>query len=458
MLRPYEPLLMTLLRFADALTGALLFLGLNSYFQMNLPHNREAALVILLLAPMIFHELGIYRSWRFSSLQQEISQIISGCLLLYTVLFIISYFLKISEDFSRVVTIHWMFWWPILLSFERVSIRMLLRTYRQKGHNVRLSVIAGARTIGTQLAQVIKQNPWSGAQLVGFFDDTEIGDIEGIPVLGKLAELSEYVKTHHVDIVYLALPVKECDTINFLLKELRDSTISVFFIPDILLLDLVLGGSLIYFENFPVIALRDTPFLGVNSFIKRLEDIVLSLCILLLTSPFFLVIAIIIKCTSKGPSIFKQHRYGLHGEHFVIYKFRTMTVCEDGYHFKQATKNDVRITPFGAFLRSTSLDELPQFLNVLQGRMSIVGPRPHPIAMNEEFRKLVAGYMLRHKVKPGITGLAQINGFRGETDTLEKMENRIKYDLEYLRQWSLLLDLKIIVQTVISGAWRNNAV
>jgi putative colanic acid biosynthesis UDP-glucose lipid carrier transferase len=212
-----------------------------------------------------------------------------------------------------------------------------------------------------------------------------------------------------------------------------------------------------YFDNIPVIALRDTPLLGFNALLKRLEDLMLGTLGLLFVSPIMLATMIGIKLTSPGPVFFAQWRYGIDGRPIKIYKFRTMSVCEDGYVFEQAKKCDPRVTRLGAFLRRTSLDELPQLINVIQGRMSIVGPRPHPVAMNEEFRKLVPGYMLRHKVRPGITGLAQINGWRGETDTLEKMEKRIEYDLEYLRQWSLVLDLKIIFQTMWNGSSSTNA-
>jgi putative colanic acid biosynthesis UDP-glucose lipid carrier transferase len=242
-----------------------------------------------------------------------------------------------------------------------------------------------------------------------------------------------------------------------LLQELADTTASVFLVPDIFFFDLILGGSLIHFDSIPAIALRDTPIRGINLLFKRMEDLVIAGIILLLASPIMLAVALGIRFTSSGPIIFKQWRYGLNGEPFQVYKFRTMTLCEDGYTFEQATRNDPRVTPLGSFLRRTSLDELPQFFNVLQGRMSVVGPRPHPTAMNETYRKLVPGYMLRHKVKPGITGMAQVNGFRGETETLEKIEKRLKYDLEYLRRWSLLLDLQIIGRTILIGAWRNNA-
>ena len=198
----------------------------------------------------------------------------------------------------------------------------------------------------------------------------------------------------------------------------------------------------------PVISVCETPFKGVDGAAKRASDIVLSLLILTLISPLLLVIAVAVKLGSPGQVIFKQRRYGLDGEEIVVYKFRSMTVTEDGKNVQQAQRNDRRITPLGAFLRKTSLDELPQFVNVLQGRMSIVGPRPHAVAHNELYRKLIKGYMVRHKVKPGITGLAQVSGFRGETDTLDKMQGRINHDLEYLRNWSLRLDLLIIFKTI----------
>jgi putative colanic acid biosysnthesis UDP-glucose lipid carrier transferase len=207
----------------------------------------------------------------------------------------------------------------------------------------------------------------------------------------------------------------------------------------------------------PLVSVFESPIYGSNFFLKRLEDLVLGSLILLLISPFMLAIAIAVKLTSPGPAIFKQRRYGLNGEVIEVWKFRSMSVLEDGGHVPQAQKNDPRVTRLGAFMRRTSLDELPQFINVLQGQMSIVGPRPHAVAHNEQYRKLIHGYMLRHKVKPGITGWAQVNGWRGETDTMEKMEMRVKYDLDYINNWSLWLDLKIIVMTAFVGMRGKNA-
>jgi len=209
--------------------------------------------------------------------------------------------------------------------------------------------------------------------------------------------------------------------------------------------------------NLHIVNVVTTPFLGVSGITKRLEDIVLSVAILAIIAIPMLVIALAIKLTSRGPVIFRQRRYGLNGKEFEIWKFRTMTVTEDGDAFVQATFGDSRITPLGHFLRATSLDELPQFINVLCGEMSIVGPRPHPVALDEQHRSLIPRYVLRHKIRPGITGLAQVNGFRGETDSLDKMQKRIESDIAYIDQWSLMLDLKIIFLTLLRGFTDKNA-
>jgi putative colanic acid biosynthesis UDP-glucose lipid carrier transferase len=265
---------------------------------------------------------------------------------------------------------------------------------------------------------------------------------------GRLADLAAFVKANRVDAIYVALPMASQPRILKLLDELRDTTASIYFVPDIFLYDLI-QARMDDVNGIPVVAVCESPFYGVNGMVKRLEDVVLSLLILTLISPVLLAIAIAVKVSSPGPIIFRQRRYGLDGQDIVVYKFRSMRVMEDGCDVPQARREDPRITPIGAFLRRTSLDELPQFINVLQGRMSIVGPRPHAVAHNETFRKLIKGYMVRHKVKPGITGLAQVMGARGETATLDKMQARIEYDLEYLRNWSLRLDLQIILRTTL---------
>ncbi len=241
-----------------------------------------------------------------------------------------------------------------------------------------------------------------------------------------------------------------------LVQQLGDTTASVYVVADFFAYDL-LRAEWTSMGDIPLVSVVETPFYGVDGLLKRLEDLVLGLGILVLITLPMMAIAIAIKLTSEGPVLFHQRRYGLNGHPIDVLKFRTMTVCEDGAKVEQAKKDDPRITPLGAVLRHTSLDELPQFLNVLTGSMSIVGPRPHAVAHNELYRHLVPSYMRRHKVKPGITGWAQVNGWRGETDTVEKMEQRVAHDLDYIQRWSLSWDVKIIFLTVFGSAVRKNA-
>jgi len=286
--------------------------------------------------------------------------------------------------------------------------------------------------------------------VAGFFDDRAPSRLEALEpgrLLGNLDQLAEYAKKQRVDLIYVTLPMASQPRIMKLLDELHDTTASVYFTPDIFIFDLI-QGRMDTIGGIPVLAVCETPFSGMNGVVKRASDIVLASLILLAISPILAAIALGVKLSSPGPVLFRQRRYGLDGREIVVYKFRSMTVTEDGPVVKQATKNDARVTRFGAFLRRTSLDELPQFVNVLQGRMSIVGPRPHAVAHNEMYRKLIKSYMVRHKVRPGITGWAQVNGLRGETETVEKMRRRIEYDIDYLNNWSLWLDLRILLKSI----------
>jgi putative colanic acid biosynthesis UDP-glucose lipid carrier transferase len=342
-------------------------------------------------------------------------------------------------------------WVPPLCQLgAHLLFRISLPYVKRLQGGVKTAIIAGMNDQGVALAQRIAGSPYATARLIGFFDDrtAERLDRDEFPLLGELDDLPRYVNEHRTDLIYLSLPMVTQPRILNLLEELRDTTASIYFVPDTFVTDLV-QGRVNFVEDIPVVAVCESPFSGVNGLVKRASDIVFSLLILTAISPLLLCIAAAVKSSSPGPVIFKQRRYGLNGEEIMVYKFRSMTVCEDGGAIVQAQKNDKRLTSIGAFLRKSSLDELPQFVNVLQGRMSIVGPRPHAVSHNELYRKLISGYMVRHKVKPGITGWAQVNGFRGETDTVEKMQNRIDCDLEYLRHWSLRLDVFIIFKTVL---------
>ena len=314
-------------------------------------------------------------------------------------------------------------------------------------------VIVGLSDLSRKLAYQFKQNPLLGLSNMGFFDDrwTErsFEDRKNQPeaLLGNIASVAEFVKLNKVQHIYITLPMTSQPRILALLDDLRDTTASVYFVPDLFLFDLI-QAKVSTIKDILIVAVCESPFVGINGIIKRTMDMAFSLLILLLIAPLMLLIAIGVKLSSRGPVLFKQRRYGLDGQEIVVYKFRSMTVMEDGEQVKQATRNDLRTTRFGDFLRKTSMDELPQFINVLQGRMSVVGPRPHAVSHNEMYRSLIKGYMIRHKVKPGITGWAQVNGLRGETETIEKMKARVDYDLDYLRNWSLFLDLSIILKTM----------
>lgn len=312
------------------------------------------------------------------------------------------------------------------------------------------ALVVGLNAQGALFHESVRRSPYLNMKIVGFVDDRSrerLGYDETYPLIGRFDQLADITRQQRIDQIYISLPMVSQPRILKLLDDLKDTTASIYFLPDLFVTDLIQSKPTVL-SGVPVISVCDTPFRGLNGLLKRGSDIALSLLILLLISPVLIGLAIAVKLSSPGPVIFKQRRYGQDGEEILVYKFRSMTVTEDGPNVAQAQRNDKRITPLGAILRKTSLDELPQFINVLQGRMSIVGPRPHAVAHNEMYRKLIKGYMVRHKVKPGITGWAQVNGFRGETDTLDKMEGRIEYDLDYLRNWSLKLDILIILKTI----------
>lgn len=405
--------------------------------------------VSFLLAAKIFAELDVFDSARLGFVTYG-REVLLGWGLLIGALLFFGFALKVSDIYSRRVLLTWFVLVPLLLPASHWFARRLLLRLRAVS-KLRSAVIIGANELGHQMAQRIRANPYLFTNVDGFFDDRSRDrlDIEQEDrLLGELSQLPGYIKSHNINVIYVTLPMTAQPRILRLLDELRDTTASIYFVPDLFLFDLVQArfGEV---SGMPVVAVCETPFIGVNGVIKRVSDVILSALFLLLSLPVMLGIALAIKLTSPGPVIFRQRRYGEDGDEFTVWKFRTMTVQEDGGEIKQATREDRRITPIGGLLRRSSLDELPQLWNVLQGRMSLVGPRPHAVAHNEMYRSLIKGYMMRHKVKPGITGLAQVNGLRGETDTLEKMSARIKYDIDYLRNWSLSLDLWIIARTML---------
>ncbi len=381
--------------------------------------------------------------------------IVAGWAAIVALLGLLGWSTRTLDAFDPRVLLAWTFATPAaLFGAHRLLPLLLPRLLAAEGLR-KSAVIAGANELGRGLARRLAADPMLGVRFAGYFDD-RAHDRIGEQVLGEIAALPEYVRANGIDIIYIALPMASQPRILRLLEELRDSTASIYFVPDIFVFDLI-QARVDSIGDLPVVAVCETPFYGFNGLVKRLSDLLFAFLILVLISPLMVAIAIGVKLSSPGPVLFKQRRYGLDGRRIVVYKFRSMTVAEDGDIVRQATKNDSRVTRFGAFLRRTSLDELPQFINVLQGRMSVVGPRPHAVAHNEMYRKLIRGYMIRHKVRPGITGLAQVNGWRGETETVDKMKARIEYDLAYLRNWSLLLDLQIILKTLVVVLKKQNA-
>jgi putative colanic acid biosynthesis UDP-glucose lipid carrier transferase len=418
-------------------------------------------LVLMILAffisSAVYQHIDPYRTWRSGRMWAYARDTVFGWCVTIAVLMFLGSSSGLKYYYDERVVMAWFVAVPVILLVSHIVVRVANSPNRSK--EVRSVVVVGVNDVGMKFASVCARHPNLFMQVRGFFDDrADERHPEPLrhPVLGKTTDLAQYVREHGIKMIFISQPISAQPRIRKLINELQDTTASVYFLPDVYIFDLMQAR----FDNvggMPVIAICETPFMGLNSTIKRASDIVLASIILLLLSPLMLVVAIAVKMSSPGPIIFRQRRYGLYGESILVYKFRSMTVMENGDQVVQAQKNDQRVTKIGGFLRRTSLDELPQFINVLQGRMSIVGPRPHAVAHNEQYRKLIKGYMLRHKVKPGITGWAQVNGLRGETATLDKMEARIQYDLDYLRNWSLWLDLWIVLRTVKVVLTRENA-
>jgi putative colanic acid biosynthesis UDP-glucose lipid carrier transferase len=353
----------------------------------------------------------------------------------------------------------WAFATPVALIVSTLAVGLIMRRAVLNAVGGRRVIFAGYNSSSLALARTLESNVALRLQVEGFFDDRGSDRLNmeaDTRLVGRLSEVAEFAKEHNIDVIFIALPIRHIKRVLDLLDDLRDTTASIYYVPDIFVFDLIQARSS-ELNGIPVVAMCETPFYGYRGLTKRLIDIGVSVAFLILGSPLLLLLALLVKLSSPGPVVFRQRRYGLDGHEIMVYKFRTMLVTEDGEQIRQASRTDSRITPIGGFLRRYSLDELPQFINVLQGRMSLVGPRPHAVAHNEQYRTLIKGYMVRHKVRPGITGLAQINGARGETSKLEDMEARIRLDLEYLRGWSPLLDIKIMARTFVKVFRDDNA-
>lgn len=410
----------------------------------------ESVNQLYLVLSLIAFSMTFPGSWPEGRYLKMANQIAASWAAIYGLLVVFGYVTGTLSLFSSDVLVVWGIVTPILFFLVLVVLKKMvprlkiLLAYRKKG------IIVGANEMGLQLATNINQDFFRQIELAGYFDDRKVERLkigQQEKLLGNMSNVVGYTKSNEIDVIYIALPMASQPRVLKLLDDLRDTTASIYFVPDIFIYDLI-QARVDEVNGVPVVAICETPFYGVNGLLKQAGDFVLAALILILTSPLMLLIAVGVKLGSPGPVLFKQRRYGVDGREILVYKFRSMTVCEDGNHIQQAQPGDKRVTELGAFLRKTSLDELPQFINVLEGKMSIVGPRPHAVSHNEMYRKMIKGYMVRHKVKPGITGWAQVHGFRGETETLDKMEKRVQYDLDYLRNWSLTLDAWIIFKTI----------
>jgi len=459
-IRSHTPKISVLQRLIDALLIVVSFHIITWFYEVPLEKYQIGFAVIAALCfYVVGQSRGIYGSWRIGTIRSESGEIILIWMVAFVLVLVLAFLTKTSANFSRRVVLTWLVLSPSLLVAARLSVRIALHELRRRGRNTRSVAIVGTSRVARQMVENINAMPWTGLVFKGYYDDLPI---EGLPtelattLAGNLSELQSLTRAGNVDVVYIALPMHEEQRIIELVNRFSDTTISLYLLPDSFVFELM-NARWISLNGMPIISIYETPFYGVDGWVKRAEDIILGSAILAVIALPMLVIATAVKLTSPGPVFFKQRRYGLNGQIVNVWKFRSMTVCEDGADIPQAKQGDTRITPLGAFLRKASLDELPQFINVLQGSMSVVGPRPHAVAHNEEYRRLIHGYMLRHKVKPGITGWAQVNGWRGETDTLEKMQMRVDFDLYYIKNWSLWLDLTIVWLTVWRGFGGRNA-
>lgn len=430
--------------------AALLYVLARALDEEFTPHLAGLAALTWLMTALVLGGAGGTATELRPNPLQLISSVFSRWAGLAVAWLAIGHLSGLAPQFPRDLVLLWLAISPLLVASVLLLLRALLRSVALSRRNRRNTVVVGVNPSSLALAARLREHREFGANVLGFFDDRNIERLAAMPdfhLLGRLQDIATYVRLHRIELIFVTLPIRHIERVVNLLDDLRNSTASIYYMPDIFVFDLI-QSTTSDVDGIPVIALCETPFYGHRGVQKRMWDIGMALVLLVLALPVMLVISALIALTSRGPVIFRQRRYGLDGEEIIVYKFRTMRVTEDGGQIMQASRDDPRVTPVGRVLRRLSLDELPQLVNVLQGRMSIVGPRPHAVAHNELYRGLIKGYMVRHKVRPGMTGWAQVHGYRGETQELSQMEARVAYDLEYMRKWSPSLDLKILLMTV----------
>lgn len=460
---------------ARCLDATMVILGLSLVTPLHLGEFNAGNIASAFIAALFLQLLGefveIYRSWRSESVWAEARQVLFCWFTSFSLLLLLQGALHMEQDILLwSAYLQWFTLSLFLLLGWRFIARNLLYRLRAMGFNTRRVAVVGSSEIALETARRLLDCTWGGYRFAGFYDDRQHAEQASLDerrlrhqeavveqYAGNLEQLVQDARSGRLDSIFLAMPMNAELRIQAITRELTNSTASVYLIPDLFTFELLHARS-INLNGIPAISIVGEPNRGVQSLLKRLVDLVGASLILTIIALPMLAIAFAIKFTSRGPVFFRQTRYGLDGKPFKVWKFRTMSVCEDNDDdIRQAQKNDSRLTPIGGFLRRTSLDELPQFFNVLFGNMSIVGPRPHAVAHNELYRSKINSYMLRHKIKPGITGWAQVNGWRGETDTLEKMQKRIDFDLYYIRHWSIAMDIKIVFMTIFKGFSGANA-
>jgi putative colanic acid biosysnthesis UDP-glucose lipid carrier transferase len=439
--------------------------GIASLIHFQLPLTETAPIHTILLhfcsalAFLLFPQMQLYGSWRGRALPDMFIRLAGswGVVLLIGLFF--SFLIHHVGHVSRL----WLFYWyaagMLILIVYRSLAYYVLRLLRTKGFNSKRVVLIGYGSTGQELHRRSIEIDWAGYDIKAVHASPE--NVEkitdpNIDLIDDLQTLHDYVVKNHIHEIWITLPLMASPKLQELQYLLRNTLVDVRWVPDVLGLQM-LSNKMSNFLGFPVVDLNQPISSGLNGVVKEIFDKVFASVALIMLIPLFLVLAVMIKTTSAGPVFFRQPRLGLNGKPFNVYKFRTMKVHQEQLKVTQATRNDPRLTPIGGFLRRTSLDELPQFINVLLGDMSVVGPRPHAIQHNEMYKDLLEMYMLRHRVKPGITGWAQIHGHRGETDTVDKMAKRVQFDLDYIQNWSLWMDIRIIVWTFFRGWTGNNA-
>jgi putative colanic acid biosynthesis UDP-glucose lipid carrier transferase len=404
---------------------------------------------------------GMYRSWRGVSGNREAFATLGTWMVAFVILATIGFATGRLAEYPRLLLFVWSLGTALFLILSHAMLRAGQRSLWLRGMQIQGCAIVGVTELGIQLARNILNSPELGLKLAGYYDDRPPARSPKLPPglkkrIGNIDDLLEDAKAGFIDRIYITFPMRAEERIRGVLSRMADTTASVYIVPDFFVFQM-LHSRWTDIGGLPAVSVFENPLYGVDGIVKRLFDLIASMFLLVVLAVPMLVIAVAIKVTSRGPVFFRQRRYGLDGQEILVWKFRTMTVCEDGHSVRQAKKDDSRITRVGAFLRRTSLDEVPQLFNVVDGNMSLVGPRPHAAAHNEQYRKMIEGYMLRHKVKPGITGLAQIRGWRGETDTLQKMQRRVECDHEYIREWSIWLDVRILFRTIFIVVKGQNA-